>query len=107
MTETRIEGPPNYEPPGSVEELLLRYASGERYFAKADIPDGANLSGVNLEGANLERAMLFDADFSRANLRGTSFREANIKCANFRDADLENAKLKVLRSSLSCWTVRT
>jgi uncharacterized protein YjbI with pentapeptide repeats len=89
-----MEEAPNYQPPMSVEELLQRYASGERYFARFELPDGANLSGVNLEGSSLEHAMLFDVDFSRSNLRGVSFCEGNIKCGDFRGADLEGAKFE-------------
>jgi uncharacterized protein YjbI with pentapeptide repeats len=54
--ELRMEEPPNYQPPLSVEELLQRYASGDRYFAKCELPDGANLSGVNLQGSSLDQA---------------------------------------------------
>jgi uncharacterized protein YjbI with pentapeptide repeats len=86
-----MEEPTDYKPPTSKEELLRRYASGERYFAESDLPDETDLGGVNLEGANLERSWLFGVNFSRANLRGVSFRESNIKCADFRLADLEGA----------------
>jgi 2-iminobutanoate/2-iminopropanoate deaminase len=48
------------------EELLKRYAVGERNFHEADlcwaILSGANLSGANLSGANLSGADLSDAN---------------------------------------------
>jgi hypothetical protein len=58
--------PAGYQPPQTVEELLQRYASGERYFVNADLPDGADFPSANLEGAILEKAWLYDVDFSGA-----------------------------------------
>lgn len=80
-----------YQPPQSVDDLLRRYACGERYFAGADIPDGANFQNVNLEGASFEGAFLSDADFRGANLGNVNFRNANLKCSDFRGADLKGA----------------
>src|SRR6267143_2148787 len=81
----------NYEPPSSAEELIRRYAQGERYFGHSDLPDRTNLTGVQLEGSNLERSWFHSANFSRANLRGVNFSECNVKCVDFSDADLEGA----------------
>ena len=53
MSGKKNQEPPNYEPPGSCEDLLQRYAAGERYFVKAELPDAADLRGINLEDANL------------------------------------------------------
>ncbi|MBL8793633.1 MAG: pentapeptide repeat-containing protein [Planctomycetia bacterium] len=86
--------PDPYQPPRTVEELLARYAKGERYFAEADLPDGAVLSGANLEGANLQEAWLSDADFRGANLRTVDFSNSNLKCANFQGADLDGASFQ-------------
>lgn len=59
----------------TVEELLSRYAAGERDFTKVYIRDsreglmrGADLSGINLEGSSLW------VDFSGAILRKANFR---------------------------------
>ncbi|MBN3898502.1 MAG: hypothetical protein HWQ41_25520 [Nostoc sp. NOS(2021)] len=61
----------------TVEELLRRYAAGERDFTyvaiddwREDLPKGVDLSGINLEGSSL------NVDFSgcivrKANLRYT------------------------------------
>jgi hypothetical protein len=38
-----------YVPPDSTQELLRRYASGERRFPNVDLSDG-DFSGVTLEG---------------------------------------------------------
>lgn len=83
--------PAAYQPPQSVAELLERYARGERYFANAEIPDGADLDQVCLAGANLENAWLNDASLREADLRQVNFSNANLKCSDFRGADLEGA----------------
>ena len=90
----------DYKPPKSREELLRRYASGERTFPDTDLSD-ANLAGITLDGRQLwEVLLVFDANFEEASLRGTSFRECNVKCANFRHADLTGHRLN---SRLSNW----
>ena len=71
----------DYRPPKSREELLQRYASGERYFPETELSD-ADLSEVTLDGATFEKWSWFQStNFERASLRGTSFRECNVKCA--------------------------
>jgi len=82
---------PGYVPPTSAEELLRRYAMGERRFPEADIPDGACFKGVVLAGAVFEHAWLSDADFRGADLRGVVFRQSNVKVSNFSGADLRGA----------------
>ncbi|MDZ8140998.1 MAG: pentapeptide repeat-containing protein [Nostoc sp. DedQUE04] len=68
------------------EELLQRYAAGERDF-----------SGVDLEGANLVRANLSEANLRGANLARTSLREANLAYIFLEDANLEGAISERLR----------
>lgn len=81
----------DYRAPESREDLLRRYASGERNFPGAELSD-ADLSGVTLDGASFEKWSWFNsANFEGASLRGASFRECNVKCANFRRADLTGA----------------
>lgn len=80
-----------YRPPTTREELLARYACGERYFAWMELPENTDLSGVTLEGAIFDNGMLSDITFHHANLRNTSFRSANVKCADFRYSTLVNA----------------
>lgn len=81
----------DYTPPESREELLRRYASGERNFPGAELSD-ADLAGVTLDGAKFGRFSWFHgANFEGASLRGVSFQECNVKCACFRHADLTGA----------------
>lgn len=49
------------------DELLKRYAKGERQFKEARL-SGIDLKGANLEGINLESADLTGANLSEANL---------------------------------------
>jgi uncharacterized protein YjbI with pentapeptide repeats len=87
-------GPGDYKPPESREELLRRYANGERCFPGAELSE-ADLAGVTLDCANFERlSWFFDANFEGASLREVSFRGCNVKCAVFRNADLTNASFE-------------
>ncbi len=80
-----------------VDEILKRYAAGEREFLNADICDseleGVDLSGINLSGANLSRANLSGVHFSSADLTGAVLRLANLTNANFTNAVLEEVSL--------------
>ena len=94
-------------------DLLKRYAAGERDFHGADLRWAdlrradlcwadlrcANLRGANLRGANLRWADLRGASLSEANLRGADLYEANLReaslcCANLRGANLRGANLR-------------
>lgn len=79
--------------PQSVEELLQRYADGERFFFNINLPDGVDLSGVTLEGAHFEKGFLHSANFRGANLRGVRF-NCNVKCADFSEADLTDVSFE-------------
>ncbi len=83
--------PPGYSPPQSAEELLRRYAAGERYFPDADIPDRSSLRGATLAGAIFRDFWLSDVDLRDADLRGCRFENGNVKCSEFDNADLRNA----------------
>jgi len=80
------------------EELLKRYANGERDFACADLSGadlyGADLNGANLNGADLNGANLNGADLSDANLSGATLNGANLSDANLSYADLYGADLR-------------
>jgi uncharacterized protein YjbI with pentapeptide repeats len=90
--------PIDYKAPETREELLRRYASGERIFPHTELSD-TDLSGVTLDGADFEKWSWFSStNFEGASLRGTSFRECNVKCASFRHADLTGASFE--RASL-------
>lgn len=92
----------NYRPPKDAQELLKRYAAGERYFAHASLPmadlSGAGLVEANLQGANLIETTFRDADlrsanFQGANLRGSDLQKAKLLNTKLRDADLQDANL--------------
>lgn len=71
----------------NVEEILKKYAAGERDFS------GANLSEMNLSRANLRGADLSEANLSVANLSGTILSEANLSRARLNVARLSGANL--------------
>ena len=93
-THATMRDSQTYLPPTTGDELLERYARGERKFPNAEL-SGVNLSGAKLDGADFEPLSWFDdADFTGASLRGTSFRNCNVKCATFMRADLSNASFQ-------------
>lgn len=101
----------------STDELLRRYAAGERNFANANLRcvvlveqnlsqcnlsnvkfnlanlSRANLSGVDLTSADLSDASLSEANLSQASLYRTLLTRANISQANLRGANLFKASL--------------
>ncbi|MHC5823660.1 MAG: pentapeptide repeat-containing protein [Nostoc sp.] len=90
----------------TAEELLARYADGERNFAgieliqSAEEPqdnmidlEGAILRDINLRGAYLRQANLCRADLTGADLFGVSLESAWLKRAIVRDANLYSANL--------------
>lgn len=83
------------------EELLERYAAGERDFSGVDL-SGVNLIEVGLEGINLEGAILRGTEFDRSDLRGAIFRNADLEGAEFflaclNGSDFRGANLKSCR----------
>ncbi len=85
------------EPPKSAEELLERYAAGERDFFGTELA-GLNYKRANLYSANLAEAKFAEAHLEGAQLAGASLRHsqlsgADLYRANLRDADLEGAIL--------------
>jgi len=85
------DGSSGHGPPTSAEELLRRYAEGERDFESANL-SGANLVRANLSGAKLRNAKLRGANLVRANLS-----DADLVGANLRKAKLCSANLTPLR----------
>ncbi len=89
----------------TAEELLRRYAAGERNFAGADLRNcdlrGADLRNCDLRGANLSRANLSGyrnnegiwiySNLSKVNLSGANLEYAVLNAANLSDTDLTNA----------------
>ena len=106
-----------------VEEILKRYADGEREFLYVDLSGGdlssvdfgerslrgviynkkikfsnANLSSANLRNAfmqfvNLNNANLNNANLERTLLKGANLKGANLCSTNLAGADLTNADL--------------
>ncbi|PAX52335.1 low-complexity protein [Brunnivagina elsteri CCALA 953] len=84
-----------------VEELLQRYAAGERNFANIrlyDIDDrlcGCNLSGINLSGSKIS-AYLADVDLSGAdlsnNIIGGSLWKTNLTRANLEGVEFKGVR---------------
>lgn len=87
MTQFKYRKPQGYIPPVGHEELLARYASGERYFEHASLRH-AILSGRTLSNVNLAHADLSDAYLDHAALDGVDLTGA--VCVN---ADLSKASL--------------
>jgi Pentapeptide repeats (8 copies) len=81
------------------EELLERYAAGEREFDGVDIGGGEELVGANLSGIRLTNSFLNEIfmdkiDLSGANLSGTNFAQSSMAMANLRGANLSCANLQ-------------
>ncbi|MCL1472768.1 pentapeptide repeat-containing protein [Argonema antarcticum] len=82
------------------EELLRRYATGERDFTGVKLPGvrsidknlrGAIFREADLSNACLDWTNLSYADLSYANLKGARLGEAALQGANLEYADLSNA----------------
>ncbi|AFY93905.1 pentapeptide repeat-containing protein [Chamaesiphon minutus] len=92
-----------FTPNITVEELVERYAVGERNFTEIRLPEESDLSGVDLSGAIFLGANLAHSNFTNANLsncdlryswmRG-NFTRANLKGANIDRADVGGSKFK-------------
>lgn len=67
----------------TAEELLERYAAGERDFSGVDLQVAdlreADLTGSNLEGANLTDAVLINAEFGVVSLERTILIGTNLE----------------------------
>ena len=84
------------------DELIKRYAAGERNLSKANLSkvdltaadlSEANLSGADLSQAYLVRTNLTKTDLQLADLRGANLRGANLSEVNLSHADLRGANL--------------
>jgi hypothetical protein len=83
-----------YAPPTTAEELLDRYALGERLFPSCDLDD-AKLTGATLTDAVFDGSWFHSTTFDGADLRGARFESCNVKCASFRRADLRGASFRL------------
>ncbi|MBS0542291.1 MAG: toll/interleukin-1 receptor domain-containing protein [Proteobacteria bacterium] len=112
MTPFKYRKPKGYVPPVGHEELLLRYARGERYFEHASLRDAIlsskTLSNVNLsqsdlsdahldhaalDGVDLTGAVCVNADFSKAKLYQCCFAHADLRGANWYMTGLRHVSL--------------
>ncbi|RMG14749.1 MAG: hypothetical protein D6728_01980 [Cyanobacteria bacterium J055] len=76
----------------SIQELLGKYAAGERDFSGANLTE-ANLSRVHLCRANFSRAVLSIANLSGSNLNGANLSYAKLNVARLSGASLIGANL--------------
>jgi uncharacterized protein YjbI with pentapeptide repeats len=82
----------------SAEELLERYAAGERDFGGIDLKE-ADLTGTDLSDINLSNANLIDVDLSEANLTsadlsGVRFTNVNLYGTDLAGINLTNVDLR-------------
>ncbi len=80
----------------TVDELLARYAAGERDFSEirlSYIPDRI-LSDVNLSGANFSKGNLGYDRLERVNLSGANLSEVDLSFTGFINCDLSGANLE-------------
>ena len=94
----------------TAEELLERYAAGERDFSRVDL-SGVNLEevcldGINLEGANLSRTLFFHSTLRKAILRNANLEGADLSITVLDEADFGGANLKNCRT-LECSMIRS
>ena len=106
-----------------VDELLRRYAIGDRFFINANLRCAqlselclenidlsyaklnlANLSGTNLSKVNLMAAQMPAANLSGSNLSKSQLVRANLSGANLSDANLRGADLSYADLSNVCLT---
>jgi len=106
-----------------VDELLRRYAIGDRFFINANLRCAhlselclenidlsyaklnlANLSRTNLSKANLMAAQMPAANLSGSNLSKSQLVRANLSGANLSDANLRGADLSYADLSNVCLT---
>jgi len=121
MTLFKYRKPAAYVPPVGHEELLARYARGERYFEQASLRhailsyqalgnvnlcradltdayldhaalDGVDLSGASCVNANFSKATLYQCCFAHADLRGATWYMTSIRHVSFFAAQLDAAQ---------------
>ncbi len=98
------------------DELLRRYAIGERHFLNANLRcaqlsflslcdinlSWAKLNLANLSGSNLSKAFFIDADICEANLTDINLSQSQLVRANLTKASLLKADLKKANLSHAC-----
>lgn len=91
----------------TVEELLIRYANGERDFSYVAIDDGVEclLRGVDLSGINLEGSYLA-VDLSGSILRKANFRYTIWDVARWEDTDFSSSDFTGINNGDASYFVR-
>lgn len=91
----------------TVEELLIRYANGERDFSYVAIDDGVEclLRGVDLSSINLEGSYLA-VDFSGSILRKANFRYTMWDIAIWEDIDFSSSDFTGINNGDASYFVR-
>lgn len=91
----------------TVEELLSRYAAGERDFTnvyirarREGLMSGVDLSGINLEGSSLA------VDFSGAILRKANFRYTVWDIVTWEDIDFSGSDFTGINNAVGCAFIR-
>ncbi len=78
-------------------EVLRRYAAGERNFRQADLRGisltKACLKEIDFTGANLSNSDLSDSDLSKANLNWVNLRGANLSGAHIKGAKMPDGRI--------------
>jgi len=101
-----------------VDELLRRYAIGDRFFINANLRCAqlselclenidlsyAKLNLANLSGTNLSKANLMAAQMPAANLSGSNLSKSQLVRANLSDANLRGGDLSYADLSNVCLT---
>lgn len=94
--------------PRSHEDILSRYAAGERHFVGLEldldmVPNGLlDIAGAVLDGADFSHCW-FTATFVGASLKGAKFNHANVKCCDFSRADLTDADFRGAAMEAATW----
>lgn len=76
------------------DEILRRYAVGERSFVDLDLDEGVlGFDGADLSGIDFSGCVIY-ASFRAAKLRGANFSHASVKTCDFTGADLAGARFE-------------
>lgn len=76
------------------EEILRRYADGERNFSYC-VSLSKDFSGANLSGADFRHAKMIGSSFVNANLKDVNFIGAELALASFHGADIKGANFSL------------
>lgn len=75
-----------------IDELLQRYAAGERNFQNVDVQGPCYVEGVDLHRINLSGSVLGELSLNGFNFRGATLERVNFQSSGLRNANFEAAK---------------